>query len=917
MVNTKKYIIAQEYNSFEDNTSTFIFEKNNFDLSSFLENDYDNRKFLVLIEANKVEFESTKILQISSDNLEIKVELSDNKKSLPDDILLSNSLYIEYNNSFHKVDQRQYKSNIAIFSFEDELRKINRKTKLNFYIFEETTDYLQFEFENESPKNYTKVLSSRSSDRYNKGVLKRENNKKTFGEILSKYEEDQSSNINNLRYFKTDYSEFSNFNKYGSAYQKVKNARQQIQNIRETKITNVRNNLIEKLTPFENFLYKKSYNLNETQFNDLFDVNEEQAAIYDKNNVEYLLYRFPEEIVGDENSTTSLFISMFGEVFDEIWITYKHILGKLNIGYDEAETITNRFVRETLKEYGIKTDLTFVTPEINQYLKDNNSYQNISEELSKRFLNNIFYFYKGKGTKKTIEDILNLYGLNKKYVDVVESNFSNYELSSQKIENIKDAWHLDKPFSSNISYNIEDGYFDFYTFYFSFKNINTNFGYLLNFSSEFKIGYEVQDDQYKIFLEYQDEKINEQDINILPFEWNNFFVEYNEDIIEPTEYVLKISNYIDENIQDEIYFNIPKEFIDGFAEVTLFEESTLSTLFFKVFNGYLDEEEKISITQNPFSISTKFDYDLASVQFTLPDIGYFDSPNGKPYLNQKYATLSFVSGNEITLYIDNINVNDFSNEEIQLNSDIKALPYASMLTKNIFIDGENEKTHLYRKNKEKKFVNDNIHNIGVFVNPAHKYNSEIANSIGKFDSIIPSPYDDGLYEFETTREKSEYIKFDYSFYPFYFLSKIIYDNIYKIIEEFVPTNTDFTYGVVYQNHLLNKPKEYYEEKNLVFKAKNVKQIGSINNFEDPETFRSEHNNIDLHKSLESIINDRLEGDVTTNHETDAIYKKAIMNDYQIEYYTTAYFSDIDGTNSLQQVEQGIESGIVIIVNPNN
>ncbi len=162
------------------------------------------------------------------------------------------------------------------------------------------------------------------------------------------------------------------------------------------------------------------------------------GSVYDENNASNLLYTIPEYIRSNtDNSNYLLFVSMIGQLFDEIWLYTKGITDKLNntnelekgapLGLIE-EIITslgfqvfgNNYGSENLYSsvLGINPDGTFTPPTgseiITNYVAVNSgSYpiDRVSKEIYKRIYSNISTLQKKKGTVAGLRQLINIYGI--------------------------------------------------------------------------------------------------------------------------------------------------------------------------------------------------------------------------------------------------------------------------------------------------------------------------------------------------------------------------------------------------------------------------------------------------------------------------------------------------------------------------
>jgi hypothetical protein len=162
------------------------------------------------------------------------------------------------------------------------------------------------------------------------------------------------------------------------------------------------------------------------------------GSVYDENNASNLLYTIPEYIRSNtDNSNYLLFVSMIGQLFDEIWLYTKGITDKLNNTNELEKGAPLQLVEEIITSLGfqvfgnnygsqdlyssvlgINPDGTFTPPTgseiIDNYVAVNSgSYpiDRVSKEIYKRIYSNISTLQKKKGTIAGLRQLINIYGI--------------------------------------------------------------------------------------------------------------------------------------------------------------------------------------------------------------------------------------------------------------------------------------------------------------------------------------------------------------------------------------------------------------------------------------------------------------------------------------------------------------------------
>ena len=209
-----------------------------------------------------------------------------------------------------------------------------------------------------------------------------------------------------------------------------------------------RQRVIDSFTPYEDYLYFESSSFSSASngiFHDTswpktnssspyilehssgstaetwFNTMVSSASKYDFDNQNSLRNTLPDHVSLDtENNVYLEFMDMVGEQFDETW-TYVKSLTDINIRVNNmSEGISKDIARYYSEALGIKLFNGSSLTNLSEYLLGKNtdgtsknelSGQAISEEIWKRILANLPYFFKTKGTERSIKGILNCYGI--------------------------------------------------------------------------------------------------------------------------------------------------------------------------------------------------------------------------------------------------------------------------------------------------------------------------------------------------------------------------------------------------------------------------------------------------------------------------------------------------------------------------
>lgn len=284
-------------------------------------------------------------------------------------------------------------------------------------------------------------------------------NNKIFSEVKT-----LSTSIN------VDYSDFSNFIHFSSAKERLANFRykvilletyqsekQTVQTLNSASIAisssntyydNLTKGILEKFDGYERYLYYESSSktwpksnntspyINVSSSNALainwYASEYASASLYDELNESGLEYTIPEYIRQDSaNAPYSLFTSMIGQHFDDLWLYTKDYTNKYNADNRLDYGISKDLVAKTLQNFGIKlyssnfaiSNLTSLllgewydsgSEQISTFVTASNTPtpdKDILVETYKRIYHNLPYLIKTKGTERGLRALINTFGI--------------------------------------------------------------------------------------------------------------------------------------------------------------------------------------------------------------------------------------------------------------------------------------------------------------------------------------------------------------------------------------------------------------------------------------------------------------------------------------------------------------------------
>jgi hypothetical protein len=247
-------------------------------------------------------------------------------------------------------------------------------------------------------------------------------------------------------------------------------------------VVNLRKSIDSIITNFDNYEYYLYYSSgstawpksNSTQPYSLYSVTSSQAinwlgsetilptstglsilyssSFYDATNKDLLANVVPQFISDDANNEPYItFVNMIGQHFDNIWIYYKDVTNRFDATNNPATGISPDIVADALINlgttlytntnlsdnlyyslFGINEDGSLLPPtgseKISTYVTSSLTTlpeANIKKEIYKRLYHNIPYLYKTKGTRASIEALVNIFGIPKSILTINE--FGGYD----------------------------------------------------------------------------------------------------------------------------------------------------------------------------------------------------------------------------------------------------------------------------------------------------------------------------------------------------------------------------------------------------------------------------------------------------------------------------------------------------------
>jgi hypothetical protein len=156
-----------------------------------------------------------------------------------------------------------------------------------------------------------------------------------------------------------------------------------------------------------------------TWYNNIVDL----ATYYDTNNPDNLVYLIPEYIRIDENNEPYLtFIRMIGHYFDNIWIYLKSVTDLYKSYNNLDQGVSRDLVYYALQDLGVNIYNSSEDDDLFNYIIGDNQVptKDLLAELYKRIYHNIPLLFKGKGSKRGLQELVTTFGLTGSILNVKE-----------------------------------------------------------------------------------------------------------------------------------------------------------------------------------------------------------------------------------------------------------------------------------------------------------------------------------------------------------------------------------------------------------------------------------------------------------------------------------------------------------------
>lgn len=828
-----------------------------FDFDSFVREKFEETQdsfFIQVYEFSSIQMD-IKIKDISVDKTEILFET----KSLLDEdelnlLIQQARLKCNKKSQVVNVEGLELNNNEGIFIFSDAITALNRNDKLTFFKTEKFTEVLQVEFNQSQEKVSNKVLTGHRRDNLNNFYenVNRKTDFKSFENLFTSFNDLQTQGkLNISRFVEIDFSSFENFVRFGSAKEKIKRSSKIInkvielqnklstQNIASSVVLKTKsdiNNQIQKFDEYENYVYQNIYLPDPSEFSSWLEQSLLDAEEYDLNNPEFIIRRVSEDLINyDRNGRLATFLYLIGDVFDRIWLNIKALEAKNNFSFI-GDQMTSTVLRDVLDEMGIKSEISYVDKNLQEFFDGSVNFSRISNIITKRLVYNLPFLFKKKGTISTYREILEMFGFKRNLVEIYESSIKRNVKGEVEYNHEEEFFYLEKKLNNDVHFKIDEEDFNNQTsMVLVYKNLSFSSGSMFKFGNV-ELTFDKTLNSGIIF------KIFENDVETFSFQEKNYsdglwnMIVFSFDLDENKLYLKTTSKTFSINIQSEEKNYTLTDFLDGVEEIDILDGAPAHIHSFKIFNSILSNQEVNSIINLPRSTASKLDTIFVDVYFEMPKMDFFDevSPVTTPvYL---YNDLSVVDANSDpikSLYISNLEKDDFFKSFFEINVNLKSLPDIHLENNNVEIVDHQRKKELSSKYRINSIDNTETYdgNVSVVISPVVLSNFEIIRKFGNFSEYIPEPFDGGFGNFSSlTKKFNSYLSENSINVNDYFtLYKLINLNVFNLMKEFTPATTNLTTGIMIKNNIVNKKRGVTSKNRFQFQLNDSEKLLNSNN----------------------------------------------------------------------------------------
>jgi hypothetical protein len=377
----------------------------------------------------------------------------------------NNNVYLVTNIALDKTNPTEY---YILFKLYESLPfDINEKN--SFWVVEEISNSLKFDIDLQSIITPDDLPILRGAN-FNIEIKERNTlptQYQSYSSLLQFTGSSLQTILNNLEQtsinINVDYTNFNNFVRFSSAEKRIENFYYKVKQIEDynnfitsysgsasttlglqTQIgtySSSINEIVSKFDGFESYLYFQTSSITYPHINNLPPYTQQStgsvsalawynglitsASYYDRNNNDHLYYLIPEYIRIDNNNEPYItFIDMIGQYFDNIYIYLKSVTDLYKSYNNLTEGVSKDLVYYALQDLGVSIYNSNEDDNLSNYFVatsgSNIPTKDLVAELYKRIYHNIPLLFKGKGSRRGMQELVTTFGITGSILGIKE-----------------------------------------------------------------------------------------------------------------------------------------------------------------------------------------------------------------------------------------------------------------------------------------------------------------------------------------------------------------------------------------------------------------------------------------------------------------------------------------------------------------
>ena len=649
------------------------------------------------------------------------------------------------------------------------------------------------------------------------------------------------------------------------------------------------NNVITSFDGFENFLYTSDSDLaypkdgsvirdsSDSEVTVWYNSAVNEAADFDRNNVDYLNNNLPEFIKEDyQNVDFMLFMDMLGHHFDVIW-AYINALTKLKTPQHKADKgFSNELVYSMLESMGWEGKKAYDSQFLWEYAfgqykdgtqKYQQSLKSANEEVWRRILNNLPYLLKHKGTSRSLKAVMACYGVPQSLLTIMEFggptdptdggtqpftfedrtaaillSGSQHILTEWNSSELPLSIEMNVKFNKSQTHNLVKGIAGANT-YFELEAVQTtgSFGKVV-FSMYSGSGLTPSGEPQTI-------ETNER--KLFDGEYKTIAITRADDSLNSGSYSLYLKQSVNDRliIDDSYTKELSSSYWGNTTELMVGSSSFTTIDEFRLWNTPLEDGVITTHTKMPdatngnhYSASStelilRHDFEYPKNRHTSGDTDIINVAIAETYNVPSSSAVGFT--NETTYPFN------YETYERSVTAQVPSLGFNSAdkirFESQTLVGDLSHKVRATQKSLDRAPIDSS--RLGLFFSPIKELNMDIIKSIGNFniDNYIGNPSDEYKDDYSELKGLRDYYfeRLDRDIYEYIRLVRYIDKSLFDVLEDLVPARAKVSKGLLIEPHYLERSKTKWDKptsvqrdyESFVDVDDDVNLIGDTNQFE--------------------------------------------------------------------------------------